>query len=42
MENFTLSIHAQKVIHERKINYEWIESAINDPDKIEADAVYVE
>ncbi|MFA4922695.1 MAG: DUF4258 domain-containing protein [Ignavibacteriaceae bacterium] len=42
MENFILSIHAQKVIYERKINLGWIENAINNPDKIEVDAECVE
>lgn len=37
MENFTFSAHALKVINERKINIKWIESTINNPDKIEPD-----
>jgi hypothetical protein len=42
MEDFELSIHAQKVIFERKIKLEWIENTIKNPDRIEADAEFVE
>ncbi|MBU0560994.1 MAG: DUF4258 domain-containing protein [Bacteroidota bacterium] len=42
MKNFTLSIHAQKVIFERKIKLKWIENTIKNPDRIEADAEFVE
>ena len=37
MENFILSIHAQKVIYERKIKLEWIENTFKNPDKVEVD-----
>ncbi len=37
MENFILSVHAQKVIYERKIKLEWIEDTVNNPDIIEVD-----
>jgi len=42
MEDFELSIHAQKVIFERKIKLEWIENTIKNPGSIEVDAKFVE
>jgi len=42
MEEFELSIHAQKVIFERKIKLKWIEDTIKNSDRIEADAEFVE
>ena len=37
MKKYTLSVHAEKVIEERKIKKEWIEITINNPDSVEPD-----